>query len=272
MKLSVSNIAWEEDELEAHLALLQTLNCDGVELAPSCIWKEPLDATDSDIESLLRLLSKYELEVPALQSLLFTRQDLCIFDDADKRRETIEYFKGLIRLAGKLSAGTLIYGSPKSRSVGDKPYDECYGIAVELFRELAEEAEKSGTVFCIEPLERSMADFINTADEGYKLVSDVEHPNFGLHLDARAMHELKEDAGDVFQRYGSVMKHFHIGDPGLAPPGSTGEVDHAGMGAALIASPYDGYVSIEMRRGFGDSKVVVTDAVGFLRQNYMRKP
>ncbi|BCB96320.1 hypothetical protein JZK55_12420 [Dissulfurispira thermophila] len=268
MKLSVSNIAWDNAELEDHLKLLKDLGCDGVEIAPSCIWKEPVNAADEDVEKLKNLISKYNLQIPAFQALLFTRPDLYIFGDNEKRQDTVRYLKMLIGLAGRLSVRTLIYGSPSSRKVGDKPYNECYQIAIEVFRELAAEAEKYDTIFCIEPLEHSMSDFINTSDEGYRLIQDVGHPNFGLHLDARAMCELKENFQSVFQRYGSIIKHFHVGDPELSPPGYTGRIDHSLIGNALINSNYNGYVSIEMRRGFGNSKEVVKNAVKYVREKY----
>ena len=76
MKLSVSNIAWDNNELEEHLALLKELGCDGVEVAPSCIWEEPVNAAKDEIESLRRLISKYGLVIPAFHALLFTRPDL----------------------------------------------------------------------------------------------------------------------------------------------------------------------------------------------------
>ena len=95
----------------------------------------------------------------------------------------------------------------------------------------------------------------------------MDHPGFGLHLDAKAMIGAQENYAAVFNAYGSQMSHFHVGDPGLAPPGHTG-VDHAVIGEALAASAYNGFVSIEMKRGFGDSRDVVTKAVSYVRKKY----
>lgn len=267
MKISVSNIAWLNNELEEHLLLLENLCCDGVEIAPSCIWREPLDAPPSEIDSLKEMVSKYRLSIPALHALLFTRPDLHLFKDKSVRDETISYLKGLIKLAGKLSAKVLVYGSPKSRMTGGRPYEECYAIAVDAFRRLAKEASSYDTCFCIEPLGPSECDFINSAAEGSALVKDVGDPYFGLHLDAKAMIDSKEDFEKVFDRHGSSLKHFHVGDPGLTPPGHTG-VDHSRIGKYLSRSPYAGYVSIEMRRGFGDTEDVVKEAVAYVRRTY----
>jgi len=267
MRLSVSNIAWENNELGSHLGLLKDLGCDGVEIAPSCIWNEPVEASKDQIMELKELVERNDLVIPAFHALLYTRPDYYLFGDETVRKITVDYLKKLIALAGELSIKVLVYGSPKSRKVGDKPYEECYDTAVEVFKELGAAAQVHDACFCIEPLAASNTDFIQTADEGYRLVEDVGSEHFGLHLDARAMSESKEDYDDVFKRYGGVLKHFHVGDPSLAPPGTNG-LDHTPIGKALSGSGYDGFVSIEMRRGFGDTKKVIKDAVRYVREKY----
>ena len=267
IKLSVSNISWQPDELEDHLKLLMELGCDGVEIAPSCIWKEPAHVSNDEIESLKKLISKYNLVVPAFHALLFARPDLCFFGEDSIGEQTVLYLKKLIRLAGMLSVKVLVYGSPASRKVDDKNYDRCYEIAIDVFRELGIESERNDVVFCIEPLGPNENDFIMTADEGNQLVSDVGSNHFGLHLDIKAMADAGEEFEAVFQKYGRILKHVHISEPGLAPPGSTG-LDHNSIGRALSASCYDGFVSIEMKRGFGNTKDVIRDSVAYVRKSY----
>ena len=267
MKLSVSNIAWDNKRLEEHLELLSDLGCDGVEIAPSKIWKEPVDASREAIEDFRKLIDKHDLEISAFHALLFTRPDLHLFKDRDSRNRTIGYIKLMIKLACDLSVKVLVYGSPKSRSIDDRSYEESYKVAVDVFLELAQEAASYDTCFCIEPLGHSYTDFINTSDEGYRLVQDVNSPNFGLHLDIRAMLEAGEDFGEVFNKYSSIARHIHVGGPDLAPPGYVG-LDHTSIGEALFKSSYNGFVSIEMRQGFGDSKEVVKKAVEYVRKKY----
>jgi len=267
IRLSVSNIAWQQNEFEDHLQLLTELGCDGVEIAPSCIWKEPAHVSNDEIESLKKLISKYNLVVPAFHALLFTRPDLYIFGNELIRQQAVLYLKKLIRLAGMLSVRVLVYGSPASRKVAGKDYDRCYETALGVFKELGVEAERHNVVFCIEPLGPSENDFIQTADEGYQIVKDVDNLHFGLHLDVKAMVDAGDDFEAVFQRYGAILKHFHVGDPGLAPPGSTG-LDHSLIGKALSRSLYDGFISIEMKRGFGDTKDVIRDSVAYVRKSY----
>ena len=80
MKLSISNIAWSNDELEDHLQIVKDLGCDGIEIAASCIWDEPTKASKKQILKVVKTIKKYNLEVPSFHSLLYTRPDLNIFD------------------------------------------------------------------------------------------------------------------------------------------------------------------------------------------------
>jgi len=267
VKLSVSNIAWDNRELAKYLDLLRTLGCDGVEVAPSRVWPEPVAAAESEIGDLAKMVADAGLVIPALHALLFTRPELKLFESADNRRKTGDYLKRLIALAGKLKARVLVFGSPKNRARGVMPLAQAQEVAVDFFRKLGEEAQSCGTCFCIEPLSPAETDFIRSSIEGYQLVQAVGSKGFGLHLDARAMHDSREDYPDIFGRVGKILQHFHVGDPGLSPPGSTG-MDHAPIGLALSRCGYDGFVSLEMRQGFGESGEVIGRALAYVRSKY----
>ena len=69
------------------------------------------------------------------------------------------------------------------------------------------------------------------------------------------------------KKYGSILRHFHISEPGLAPPGHSG-FDHSIIGRELAETKYDKFISIEMRRGFGESKEIVKSAIKYVRKKY----
>ena len=48
MKLSISNIAWGNENISPFLKLIKDQGCDGVEIAPSLIWPEPVNANKSE--------------------------------------------------------------------------------------------------------------------------------------------------------------------------------------------------------------------------------
>lgn len=268
MKLAVSNIAWEHSDLPDHLALIRSLGCHGVELAPSCIWPEPVNASTIQRNEIKHLIQGLGLEITGFHALLYTRPDLQLFESRDSLCKTVDYLKQLIRLCSDMGGKILVFGSPKNRLRAGREYAECLAWAAEGFAQTAREAEQFDVTICIEPLAPDETDFIQSSEEGMKLVGLVDHPNFGLHLDAKAMIGACEDAMEVLRKYARHVRHFHAGDPGLAPPGSTG-VDHAPFGKGLREFGYKGYVSIEMRRGFGPTREVVAQSVTYVRKCYL---
>lgn len=267
MKLSISNIAWDNNKLESHLKLLKELKCDGIEIAPSCIWKEPVNVTNKNIEYIKNLIQKYDLEVSSFHALLYTQPNLSIFKDKIIREETISYLKKLIKLANKLSVKTLVYGSPDSRRIIDKSYKECYDIAVDTFKKLAKECRSYDTCLCIEPLEPAKNNFILTSYEGHQLVKDVDDLGFGLHLDTGAMSDNNEDFNTAFENCKTVLKHIHVNDTDLAPPGTKG-INHSIIAKPLIKSGYNKFISIEMRKNNKNNLKIITEAILYTRKKY----
>jgi sugar phosphate isomerase/epimerase len=251
-----------------HLALLRELGCDGVELAPNAIWPEPVEATTAQRAALRRAVADAGLEVVGFHALFYTRPDLQLFADASSRRDWTAYLNQLSALCGELGGRRLIVGSPRNRVRHGRSDADSLAWATDAFREAADAAARNGVVVCIEPLPSRETEFIVSSDEGAALVRRVDHPGFGLHLDAKAMVEQGEDVAGALARHGRLARHFHVGDPGLAPPGSTG-LDHRPIGRALRASGYDGYVSIEMRRGFGPTRDVVAASIDYTRRAYL---
>ena len=119
MKLSVSNIAWGKNELKDLLYILKDNGCDGIEIAPSLIWGEPVNSTKLERENLKKEIEKSGLELVGFHSLLFSRPDLLLFKNEEIRHKTLIYLKDLISLCSDMEE-KLIFGSPRNRSRQNK--------------------------------------------------------------------------------------------------------------------------------------------------------
>lgn len=255
MKLTISNIAWEPREDEAIGRLMQQYGVTGVEIAPTKIWPQPLDATREEISAYARWWQSRGVEVSSMQALLFGRPDLTIFETAETRQKTLEYLTGIIQLGGQLGAQALVFGSPKNRLIGNRDRIQAEEIAVEFFRRVGQEAAKHGTVFCIEPNPQAYGcDFITTSAEGRDLVAKVDQHGFGLHLDAAGMTMSLEDITSELAKSVSTLCHFHVSEPNLQPIGAGG-VEHALFSRVLKANNYRRWISVEMRAAGGEENV-----------------
>ncbi len=256
MKIAISNIAWDPDEREEVAGVLAELSIDGVEVAPTKIWPDPTAVDEEEIAAYRRWWKERGIEIVATQSLLFGRQDLVIFEDAETRERTKAYLGGMVRVSAQLGAAAMVFGSPRTRRREKTSNDEAMAIAADFFAELGEVAHAAGTAFCIEanPPEYG-ADFIVSTDEAAALVRLVDHPGFRLHIDASTMTINGESYEDGLKSAAEVVAHFHISEPHLELVDGSGPTDHERLARSLRSSGYDRRVSIEMRNGLTASNV-----------------
>jgi len=267
MKLAISNIAWPPGDTPAVLNLLRGADVEWIEVAPSRIWSEPVDAPNAERTGFVRDLEEYGIRVISLHSLLYTRPDLGLFRDEETDRKTLMYLQQLALLGADLGARWMVFGSPGNRRKGALSFPEACEGAARVFGPAGDAAAEAGVTILIEPLTRAEADFVNTADEGIELVKTVASPGFALHLDAKSVAEEPGEKFDLVRRALPFFRHFHINDPDLAPLGSVATY-HEMLGSALRHSGYEGHVSIEMKT-FPDHRQVIARSLALAKRFYM---
>ncbi len=247
MKIAVSNIAWQLAEEEAISQIMQALGIKGVEIATTKLWSSPSMATNSEIEEYKHFWQSRNIEIVAMQSLLFGRPDLTIFDNNQTRQETFKYLVDTIELGSKLGAKYLIFGSPKNRKIGSLNHHQAEEIAIDFFQKIGENAAKWGIKFCIEPTpEFYECDFITNSQQGLELVNKVGSDGFGLHLDTGSITLSNESIQLALKKSFSKLCHFHISEPLLAPIGEN-KVNHPIFAKTLASLNYQGWTSVEMK-------------------------
>ncbi|HEY7153063.1 MAG TPA: sugar phosphate isomerase/epimerase family protein [Gemmataceae bacterium] len=270
MRLAISNIAWPAGADAAVAPLLRANGVEGVELALTKIWPEPLDATPADVLAYRAAWEKQGLRIVALQALLFGKPHLTLFGDEPTRRQMLDYLTGMIERAALLGAGVLVFGSPKNRQRQRLSRAEAWAVAVPFFRELGCVARRHGVRFCIEPNPPAYGcDFVTTVAEGVELVDAVGDDGFGLHLDAAGMSLVGDPPAASIRDAGGRSRHFHVSQPFLAEVRG-GTVPHDEFAHALRATAYRSWVSIEMgeAKKSGEWPAAVERSLVFVRAAY----
>lgn len=267
MKLSISNIAWEPSEDTEVFELIKKYGFTGIELAPPKLFKDLSNVTDKEVEEYLEYMKLHGFKFPAMQSLLFGKPELKIFDDS--RDETLKYLKKIIDLAQKLDVKVLVFGSPKNRFIGDMDKQKAQKIAIEFFRELGEYAHSKDIYFCIEPNAKEYGcDFITNTDEAIELAREVNSKGFSLHIDSAVMAMNGENIKDTLIKALPYTKHFHISEPFLELI-TTNKTNHQEFYKVLKELKYDKWVSIEMKNNVMDSNVeAVKNSLEFIENIY----
>lgn len=245
MKTSFSNIIWGNVDNEPYFKLLKEIGCQGVELAPSVFWPEPIQASKQERSMLRKLLDKYELELVGFHAILYTRKDLTIFSTEAIRQQTEEYLFETARLCHDLGGKILAFGG--KNELGNLSKEEAIAIATDFFQKVALKIQKYNITLCIEPLGVGISQFINTLKEAASLVKRVNNPYFMMMCDAKSIAENNEDPYKEITHAAQYIKHFHVNDYQNSIPGSKG-ITHSQFGKALKAINYDGYVSVEVSR------------------------
>lgn len=249
MNIAISNIAWDKKEDEEIIKILKKHRISGMEVAPTKIWENPLSVKEAEIKEYKNYWQNNGIQIIAMQSLLFGRPELTIFDSKETRQKTIDYISQIASLSFLLGAKVMVFGSPKNRRINGLNQNKAFEIACEFFYKIAQVCKQYNIFFCIEPNPPEYgADFILNTKDAIELITTVNHPHFKLHLDTSAMTINKESYGESIKQGLSLLKHFHISEPYLEPI-KEGKVNHKEVAVVLKKLHYNSnkWVSIEMR-------------------------
>jgi sugar phosphate isomerase/epimerase len=248
MKYAICNETFVDWEWERMLDCIAQLGYDGVEVAPFTLADRATDITEQRRRDLRNAAERSGVRVIGLHWLLVKPEGLYVTTPDDEvRNRTADYFIDLVRLCADLGGHLMVIGSPKQRNLlPGITKERALGYAKEVFERALPEAQRCGVTLAIEPLTPRETDFINTAADGIELIEKIRHPNFGLHLDVKAMSGSESSPlSEVIQSSAKYLRHFHANDPNLLGPGM-GEVDHRPILKALKNIDYQGYVSVEV--------------------------
>ena len=123
-------------------------------------------------------------------------------------------------------------------------YRRQWKTAVKNLKLLCEFAEIQSRQVCLEPLNRFETDFINTCDQGLKMINDVNSPALKLLLDTFHMNIEEKHQGDAIRRAGRHLGHLHACGSDRGTPGND-HIDWRGIRTALRDIRYKGDVVIE---------------------------
>jgi len=267
MNIAISNIAWNQSEDEEISKLLQEYNIEGIEIAPTKIWKDPTSISDEEIASYKWYWHKKKVKIIAMQSLLFGHPQLTIFESTARRKKTIAYLTQILRIASLLGIDTAVFGSQKNRRKGGLDEATTNTIAEDFFSSVGNVAKHYGVHFCIEANPKTYeTDFLLTTKDVITFIKHLNHPYVNTHLDSGAMKLNKEDCAKTI-RAAVPFFHFHISEPFLKPVPL--EVDHKAIVTTLKEIQYTKWVSIEMRAKKSGSNInQIRETLEFVTKTY----
>ncbi len=257
MKLSISNIGWEEKDDNAVYQLMKKYGYSGLEIAPTRIFPvSPYDKLEEATDWANGLNKEYGFSIPSMQSIWYGRQEK-IFGTDEERQVLLDYTKKAIDFAHAIGCKNLVFGCPRNRVLSD---DGNWSVAIEFFRELGEYALSKDTVIGMEanpPIYNT--NFINDTEAALDLIRLVNSAGFKLNLDVGTMIYNGESTSELIRNV-QYINHVHISEPNLKPVEER-EL-HIELKKVLLSEGYQGYVSIEM--GKVDDLVILDEKLKYV--------
>jgi sugar phosphate isomerase/epimerase len=267
MQYAICNETFEGWEWQRVCRYVKSAGYDGLEVAPFTLGPAPIEIPPAERRALRQQAADAGITAIGLHWLLAKTEGLHLTSpDAAVRERTGRYLSALAGLCADLGGTLMVLGSPKQRSrLPGVSAEEAIELAVDTLGRTLPALAQHGVTLCLEPLSPAETDFMNTCAEGQALVERLAHPNVKLHLDVKAMASESTPMDALIRRYGAAAGHFHANDANLRGPGF-GETDFVPIFAALDASGYEGWVSVEVFDYKPDPETIAARSIEYMRR------
>jgi sugar phosphate isomerase/epimerase len=211
---------------------------DGVELAIR-------DPKLTDTDELLRVVSEYGLQVPAIGTGQAWGEEGLSFTDPDPavRAAAIERTISHIPFAAQ-SGAAIIIGLLRGIVKPGVSQEQAMDWLVEALQQCCAAGQPHGVRLALEPICRYETTLINNLAQGLDLLDRVGAENMGLMPDTFHMNIEEPVIEESIRACGDRIFHFHIADSNRWYPGA-GHLDFVSILDALYATGYESYVSGE---------------------------
>ncbi len=248
MKFAICQELFEDWDWERQCRFIAEVGYTGIEVAPFALASRIGEVKAQRRQELKRQAEDQGLSIIGLHWLLAKTEGLHLTSvDPAVRRATADYLVQLAEACADLGGELMVFGSPKQRDLAPgMTHEEGLSHAEEIFRAALPTLADRGVRLCLEPLTPNETNFLNTCAQAQELIDRIDHPNFCLHQDVKAMRLAEsKSVPQLIAEYAGRVGHFHANDTNLLGPGM-GETDFVPIFAALSRAKYSGWVSVEV--------------------------
>lgn len=204
------------------------------------------DVADIDATLVRKALDENGLKCGSICAAMGPGRDLR--GTEEEQRTSITYIKSVLDIMPELGCPILIgplYSSVgRAEAVEEGQYKIQWDTVVKHLKTLSNYAEELGLQLAIEPLNRFETDFINTCEQGLRMIKEVDSKVLLLHLDTFHMNIEEKDLAKAILNAGSKLGHLHACGSDRGTPGGD-HTDWQGIRSALKEINYTGGISIE---------------------------
>ena len=267
MKFALCNEMFEGRPMAEVCPIAKQLGYDGIEIAPFTLSASAEDISTGLRKETRRIIADNGLETVGLHWLFAGPSGLHLTTNDQKTwHATRDYLSCLLDLCSDLGGKVLVLGSPKQRSLlGGQTFEQAWNRAADLLESVLDKAGDMDLTICLEPLSPVETDFINTVEQGMKMVRQINHPGLKIHLDVKAMCSEPTPVPDIIRSVRAEdVGHFHVNDANLYGPGM-GDVDYGPIAEAVRDIGWDRWLSVEVFKYDPDPETIARKSIEYLR-------
>lgn len=214
------------------------LGFDGVELALKRV-------DEINVSRLDRLLKNNDIAVSCISTgQVFADGGLAITHPSPQKRHEVKVIlKEMIDLASDYGRNVNL-GRVRG-GIGNSTQEQTEEIFVDSARELCKYALNKNVTIVLEPVNRYEIDFINSVDEGVRLLRLIDMPNMKLMPDVFHMNIEDITIGGELSRNIDYIGYIHFADSNRKAPG-WGHINFDDIFKDLLLADYDGWISVEI--------------------------
>jgi len=221
MKISISNIAWDQ---ENDIEVAKIMNDEGIkyiDIAPSKYFDDFKTVSKKNVLKVRDFWVSRNIFPYGMQSLLFKQNHLNLFKK-ESQNEMFDYLESVFKIASYLQISRLVFGSPKNRDSKIVRRSEIFDISSDFFYRLGEIAKKYNIVICLEPNpEIYDCNFLTNSAEVLRFIKKLNHPNIRMQLDTGSLIINDEDIVHIIKNSLNYIGHIHLSEPNLVELGKT---------------------------------------------------
>jgi len=266
MRFALCNEMFEGRPMAEVCSVALELGYHGIEIAPFTLSASAEDISTEQRKEVRQIIADNGLEAVGLHWLFAGPSGLHMTTtDYQIWGRTRDYLSCLLDLCSDLGGKVLVLGSPKQRNIVEGQTKEgAWQRAVDLLSSVLDKADKLGLTICLEPLSPVETNFINTVEQGMRMVRQIDHPNLKIHLDVKAMCSEPTPVPEIIRSVeADDVGHFHVNDPNLYGPGM-GDVDYGPIAEAIKDVGWDKWLSVEVFKYDPDPETIARKSIEYL--------
>ncbi len=229
-----------QSDLERAFNKVAQIGYDGVELMVA-------DPRLISVEEIKQLSDKYELPISMIcTGEVFGQRNICFTSKSIKdRKEAIEAVKLSIAMASELACDFVNIGRVRGGLSQDGDHEEEKKLSLTGLEEVGRYAEDYGVDVLLEPVNSIASTFINSTEDGLKVIKEFGLSRLNLMLDTNHMYLEDNDIIGSLEAAFDYVKFIHLADSNRLYPGKA-NVDFDEFIHALYRLNYDSWLSVEV--------------------------